>query len=183
MLLQGDVKMKNAKNVFETIAGKVAGVFARAKDSQWYDTNAVTGKFVGELVQELSAQGFGLRNSAPFTRRGDGVKVSGVSGTYTRQTGNFSWEELKVYAGGNQPASSKLMVYFGIDANTGSRRYFGFPVPRIGVALANNEWSHTSMTTDIFGPYGRPPSSQYVPGISAKEALARAGLKGLEAKV
>lgn len=175
--------MKNANNVFGTIAGKVAGVFANLKNSEWYNSNAVTGKFVGELVEELTVQGFKFRTSVPFTRRVDGVRVSGVSGTYTRQTGNFSWEELKVYAGGNQPDISKLTVYLGIDANTGSHRYFGFPVPRIGVALASNEWSHTSMTTDGFRPDGRPPSSQYSQGMSAKAALAKAGLKGLEAKV
>lgn len=192
--------MKNAKNVFETIAGKVAGVFAGAENSQYgrpavnkklaeelefWGRPAVNGKFVGELVRELTAQGFTHRSSALFTRRVVGIKLDGVSRTFTRPTDRLSWEELTVYAGGNKLDSSTLLIYFGIIANTGSRRYFGIPELSIGVSRPSNEWSYIGTTPIRFNYVGMEPlnSIQYAPGISAKAALAKAGLKGLEAKV
>lgn len=164
---------ESGKSMLKTLWGKVGG----AKHDAWYDANAVSGKFVDELVNELGNQGFKLSNSGHFKRTVNGIHLSGVRGTYTRQAGRFSWDEATVYDGGNQPGSSGLVVYHGIGANVGRRRFYGFPKPGIGIALPQIEWRHVGVTTDTYGSDDKKPSSQYTPDVTAKEALAKVGLE------
>lgn len=175
--IRGDSgQFKRTVNGVRSLWGKVRG----AKPDAWYDANAVSGKFVDELVNELGIHGFKFSNSGHFARTVNGIYFRGVRGTYTRQAGRFSWDEATVYGGGNQPGLSGLVVYYGVSANVGSRRFYGFPEPRIGISHPKIEWQHIGVTTSMYGPDDKMPSSQYVPNVTAKEALAKVGL---EAKV
>ncbi len=146
------------------------------KSEEWYDSGAVNGKFIDELVGQVKSREFDLAKSGQFSGTLNRTKFGGTYGVYRKRTGRFSWEEIRIECMVNQPSDSEMAVCYRVNAGVGSRRYFGSYGLWVGISLPSKEWTHIGKIA-LDGYVQCKAPNRYDPHVDAGSVLAKVGVE------
>ena len=140
--------------------------------ADWYGHNPKAAPVVKSLEQVLAEHGFTLKRSGEGSITVDGTRLSGVCGTYLKNSGQFSRELVDIFVGSRQDTQKQPGTYYAVAC----ARTYGFPL--FSFLLQTGTWIGAGQYTrctfeDAGGVFDNQPALRRF----AEELLRTAGVR------